>query len=165
MSRIDADCVEIPVTLSGSTCAIAESIVLLACARLYSNMSLTFVPVGSLQHGVVFILAKFRPRKSYRHGLTVRRRNRWSTTTVWSAKETQRLRYITLRATYPDLTESQRPLRIRHGKRYEVFVVHQKGAKSLDVLHSESMRMGTLDKVPWGELTKQMKPTRWPCEC
>jgi hypothetical protein len=72
-----------------------------------------------------------------------------STRTVWSAEGAQRLRYITYSATYPDLKESQRPLRLRRGKRYEVFVYTSTGAKSLDLFAFRVDENGNVRQVPW----------------
>ena len=61
----------------------------------------------------------------------------------------QRLRYITYGAKYPDLKESQRPLRLRRGKRYEVFVYTSTGAKSVDVFAFRVDENGNVRQVPW----------------
>jgi hypothetical protein len=68
---------------------------------------------------------------------------------MWSAEGTQRLRNIIYGAKYPDLKESQRPLRLRRGKRYEVFVYTSTGAKSLDVFAFRVDENGNVRQVPW----------------
>ena len=112
--------------LSASTCAIAASIVLLASCSVFQPV-IDVVPVGSLQHGVVFYLGDiFRQRQEFTVTAVAVREEQsdGSTRAVWSADGAQRLRYITYGATYPDLKESQRPLRLRRGKRYGGFRVH-----------------------------------------
>ena len=71
-----------------------------------------------------------------------------STRAIWILEGGQRLHYITYGAKYPDLKESQRPLRLRRGKRYEVFVYTSTALRVWMFLHFEWMRMGTLDKSP-----------------
>jgi hypothetical protein len=61
----------------------------------------------------------------------------------------QRLRYITYGAKYPDLKESQRPSRLRPGKRYEVFVYTSTGAKKVDVFAFRVDENGSVRQVPW----------------
>src|SRR6478672_5259977 len=125
--------------LWASTCAIAASVVLLASCSVIQPV-IDVVPVGSLQQGVVFYL-----------GDTLRQRQEFTVTAVTvveeqsdcSTRETwileggqeggQRLRYIIYGAKYSDLKESRRPLRLRRGKRYEVFVYTSTGAKGLDL--------------------------------
>ena len=137
--------------LSASTCAIAASIVLLASCSVFQPV-IDVVPVGSLQHGVVFYLGDiFRQRQEFTvTAVTVREeQSDGSTRAVWSAEGAQRLRYITYGATYPDLKESQRPLRLRHGKRYEVFVYTSTGAKPVDVFAFRVDENGNVRQVPW----------------
>jgi len=72
-----------------------------------------------------------------------------STRAIWILEGGQRLRYITYGAKYPDLKESQRPLRLRRGKRYEVFVYTSTGAKSVDVFAFRVDENGNVRQVPW----------------
>ena len=137
--------------LWASTCAIAASVVLLASCSVFQPV-IDVVPVGSLQQGVVFYLGDtLRQRQEFTvTAVTVREeQSDGSTRTVWSAEGAQRLRYITYGATYPDLKESQRPLRLRRGKRYEVFVYTSTGAKSLDVFAFRVDENGNVRQVPW----------------
>jgi len=137
--------------LSASTCAIAASIVLLASCSVF-QLVIDVVPVGNLQNGVVFYLGDiFRQHQAFTvTAVTVREeQSDGSTRTVWSAEGAQRLRYIIYGATYPDLRESQRPLRLRSGKRYEVFVYTSTGAKSLDVFAFRVDENGNVRQVPW----------------
>ena len=105
-----------------------------------------------LFHGVVFYLGDiFRQHQEFTvTAVTVREeQSDGSTRAVWSAEGAQRLRYIAYGATYPDLKESQRPLRLRSGKRYEVFVYTSTGAKSLDVFAFRVDENGNVRQVPW----------------
>jgi hypothetical protein len=137
--------------LWASTCAIAASIVLLASCSIFQPV-IDVVPVGSLQHRVVFYLGDtFRQRQEFTvTAVTVREeQSDGSTRAVWSAEGAQRLRYIIYGAKYPDLQESQRPLRLRRGKRYEVFVYTRTGAKSLDLFAFQVDENGNVRQVPW----------------
>jgi hypothetical protein len=59
------------------------------------------------------------------------------------------LRYITYGAKYPDLKEGKRPLRLRRGKRYEVFVYTSTGAKPVDVFAFRVDENGNVRQAPW----------------
>ena len=72
-----------------------------------------------------------------------------STRAMWILEGGQRLRYITYGAKYPDLKESRRPLSLRRGKRYEVFVYTSTGAKSVDVFAFRVDENGNVRQVPW----------------
>ena len=137
--------------LWASTCAIAASIALLASCSVFQPV-IDVVPVGSLQQGVVFYLGDtFRQRQEFTvTAVTVlEEQSDASTRAIWIAEGGQRLRYITYGAKYPDLKESQRPLRLRRGKRYEVFVYTSTGAKSLDVFAFRVDENGNVRQVPW----------------
>ena len=137
--------------LWASTCTIAASIVLLASCSVFQPV-IDVVPLGSLQQGVVFYLADtFRQRQEFTvTGVTVlEEQSDGSTRTIWIAEGGQRLHYITYGAKYPDLKESQRPLRLRRGKRYEVFVYTSTGAKSVDVFAFRVDENGNVRQVPW----------------
>jgi hypothetical protein len=137
--------------LSASTCAIAASIILLASCSVFQPV-IDVVPVGSLQQGVVFYLGDiFRQHQEFTvTAVTVREEQPdGSTRTVWSAEGAQRLRYITYGAKYPDLQESQRPLRLKRGKRYEVFVYTSTGGKGLDLFAFRVDENGNVRQVPW----------------
>ena len=134
-----------------STCAIAASVVLLASCSVFQPV-IDVVPVGSLQEGVVFYLGDIiRQHQEFTvTAVTVREeQSAGSTRVVWSAEGAQRLRYITYGAKYPDLQESQRPLRLKRGKRYEVFVYTNTGAKGLDVFAFRVDENGNVKQVPW----------------
>jgi hypothetical protein len=134
-----------------STCAIAASVVLLASCSVFQPV-IDVVPEGSLQQGVVFYLADtFRQRQEFTvTGVTVvEEQSDGSTRTIWIAEGGQRLRYITYGAKYPDLKESQRPLRLRRGKRYEVFVYTSTGAKRVDVFAFRVDENGNVRQIPW----------------
>jgi hypothetical protein len=138
-------------TLSASTFAIAASIVLLTSCSIFQPV-VDVVPVGSLQNGVVFYLGDtFRQHQEFIvTAVTVlKEQSNGSTRVMWSAEGTQRLRNIIYGAKYPDLKESQRPLRLRRGKRYEVFVYTSTGAKSLDVFAFRVDENGNVRQVPW----------------
>src|SRR5215469_2142759 len=114
--------------LSATTRTVAASIVLLAsCSGLQPGVLV--VPVGSLQHGVVFYLDDViigHPTEFTVTAVTVReKQSDGSTRDMWSAEGAQPLRYITYGAKYPGLEESQRPLRLKRGRRYEVFRIHK----------------------------------------
>ena len=142
-------------TLWASTWAIAASVVLLASCSVFEPV-IDVVPVGSLEQGVVFYL-----------GDTLRQRQEFTVTAVTVQEEQsdgsrraiwileggqeggQRLRYITYGAKYPYLKESKRPLRLRRGKRYEVFVYTRTGAKSVDTFAFRVDENGDVRQVPW----------------
>ena len=129
----------------------AASVVLFASCSVFQPV-IDVVPVGSLQDGVVFYLGDiFRKHQEFTVTAVAVREEQsdGSTRTVWSAEGAQRLRYITYGATYPDLKESQRPLRLRRGKRYEVFVYTSTGAKNLDVFAFRVDENGNLRQLPW----------------
>jgi hypothetical protein len=110
------------------------------------------VPVGCLQHGVVFYLGDtLRQRQEFTvTAVTVlEEQSDGSTRAIWILEGGQRLRYITYGAKYPDLKESQRPLRLRRGKRYEVFVYTSTGAMSVDVFAFRVDENGNVRQVPW----------------
>jgi hypothetical protein len=137
--------------LSASTCAIAASVILLASCSVFQPV-IDVVPVGSLQQGVVFYLGDiFRQHQEFTvTAVTVREeQSDGSTRTVWSAEGAQRLRYITYGAKYPDLQESQRPLHLKRGKRYEVFVYTSTGGKGLDLFAFRVDENGNVRQVPW----------------
>jgi len=137
--------------LWASTCAIASSIVLLASCSIFQPV-IDVVPVGSLQTGVVFYLGDtFRQHQEFTvTGVTVvEKQSDCSTRALWIAEGAQRLRYITYGAKYLDLKESQRPLRLRRGKRYEVSVYTSTGAKGLDVFAFRVDENGNVRQVPW----------------
>ena len=137
--------------LLAATCAIAASIVLLTSCSVFQPV-IDVVPVGSLQQGVVFYLGDiFRQHQEFAvTAVTVREElSDGSTRTIWSAEGAQRLRYITYGAKYPDLQESQRPLHLNRGKRYEVFVYTSTGAKGLDFFAFRVDENGNVRQVPW----------------
>jgi hypothetical protein len=130
----------------------AASIVLLAsCSGLQPGILV--LPVGSLQHGVVFYLDEVisgHPAEFTVTAVTVReKQSDGSTLDMWSAEGAQPLRYITYGAKYPGLKESQRPLRLKRGKRYEVFVYTRKGAKSFDLFAFRVDENGNVRQAPW----------------
>jgi hypothetical protein len=137
--------------LPASTCAIAASILLLVSCSVFQPV-IDVVPVGSLQQGVVFYLGDIiRPHQEFTvTAVTVQEeQSTGSTRVVWSAEGAQRLRYIIYGAKYPDLRESQRPLRLKRGKRYEVFVYTSTGAKGLDLFAFRVDENGNVRQVPW----------------
>src|SRR5262252_5277673 len=122
--------------LSATTRTVAASIVLLAsCSGLQAGVLV--VPIGSLQHRIVFYLDDVisgHPAEFTVTAVTVReKQSDGSTRDMWSAEGAQPLRYITYGAKYPGLEEYQRPLRLKRGVRYEVFVYTSTGGKSLDL--------------------------------
>ncbi len=130
----------------------AASIVLLAsCSGLQAGILV--VPVGSLQHGVVFYLDDVisgHPAEFTVTAVTVReKQSGGSTLDMWSAEGAQPLRYITYGAKYPGLKESQRPLRLKREKRYEIFVYTSKGAKSFDLFAFGVDENGNVRQAPW----------------
>ena len=141
-------------TLWASTCAIAASVVLLASCSAFQPV-IDVVPVGSLQQGVVFYLGDtFRQHQEFTiTGVTVvEEQSNCSTRAIWILEGGQeggeRLRYITYGAKYPDLKEGQRPLRLKRGKRYEVFVYTSTGAKRVDVFAFRVDENGNVRQVP-----------------
>ena len=142
-------------TLWASTCAIAASAVLLASCSIFQPV-IDVVPVGSLQQGVVFYLGDtLRQHQEFTvTAVTVQeKQSDGSTRAIWILERGQeggqRLRYITYGAKYPDLKESQRPSRLRRGKRYEVFVYTSTGAKKVDVFAFRVDENGNVKQVPW----------------
>src|SRR5215475_4954459 len=134
-----------------SSGAVLASIVLLASCSVFQPV-IDVVPVGSLEQGLVFYLGDiFRQHQEFTiTAVTVlEEQSDSSTRVVWSAEGAQRLRYIIYGATYPDLKESQRPLHLKRGKRYEVFVYTSTGAKSLDVFAFRIDEDGNVRQVPW----------------
>jgi hypothetical protein len=137
--------------LSVTTRAIAASIVLLASCSVFQPV-IDVVPVGSLQQGVVFYLGDmFRPHPEFTvTGVTVEEeQSDGSTRAVWIAKGAQPLRYITYGAKYPGLKEGRPPLRLKRGKRYEVFVYTSTGGKSVDLFAFRVDENGNVKQVPW----------------
>ena len=140
--------------LWASTRAIAASVVMLASCSVFQPV-IDVVPVGSLQQGVVFYLGDIlRQRQEFIvTGVTVvEEQSDCSTRAIWilegGQEGGQRLGYITYGAKYPDLRESQRPLRLRPGKRYEVFVYTSTGAKKVDVFAFRVDENGNVRQVP-----------------
>ena len=141
--------------LWASTSAIAASVVLRASCSVFQPV-IDVVPAGSLQKGIVFYLGDtFRQRQEFTvTAVTVlEQQSDGSTRAIWilegGQEGGQRLRYITYGAKYPDLKESQRPLRLRRGKRYEVFVYTSTGAKSVDLFAFRVDEDGNVRQVPW----------------
>jgi hypothetical protein len=133
-----------------STCAIAVSQLLASCAIFQPVIDA--VPVGSLEHGVVFYLGDmFRQHQQFVvTGVTVlEERTDGSKRMVWCVEGAEALRYITYGAEYANLKECRRPLRLKRGKRYEVFVYTSTGAKSLDVFAFRIDENGNAKQVPW----------------
>jgi hypothetical protein len=131
--------------------AIAASMVLLASCSVFQPV-IDVVPVGSLQHGVVFYLGDvFRSHPEFTvTGVTVLEdQSDGSRRAVWIVEGAQPLRYITYGAKYPGLKESQRPLRLKRGLRYEVFVYTSTGGKSLDLFAFRIDENGNVRKAPW----------------
>src|SRR5215471_13990241 len=90
--------------------AIAASMVLLASCSVFQPV-IDVVPVGSLQHGVVFYLGDiFRPHPEFTvTGLTaLEEQSDGSKRAVWITEGAQALRYITYGAKYPGLKEARR---------------------------------------------------------
>lgn len=141
--------------LWASICAIAASMVLLTSCSVFQPV-IDVVPVGSLQQGVVFYLGDtLRQRQEFTvTGVTVvEKQSDCSTRAIWILEGGQEggqpLRYITYGAKYPGLKEGQRPLRLRRGKRYEVFVYTSTGAKRLDVFAFRVDENGNVRQVPY----------------
>ena len=125
--------------------------VLLASCSVFEPV-IDVVPVGSLQQGVVFYLGDiFRPRPEFIvTGVTVvEDQLDGSRRAVWIVEGAEPLRYITYGAKYPGLKESQRPLRLKRGLRYEVFVYTSTGGKGLDLFAFRVDEDGNVRKVPW----------------
>lgn len=140
--------------LWASTCAIAASVVLLVSCSVFQPV-IDVVPVGSLQQGVVFYLGStFRQGQEFTvTAVTVlEEQSDGSTRATWILEGGQqggeRLRYITYGAKYPALKESRRPLRLRPGKRYEVFVYTSTGPKTVDVFAFRVDENGNVKQVP-----------------
>src|SRR6516165_11767524 len=134
--------------------AIAVSVVLLTSCSVFQPV-IDVVPVGSLQQGVVFYLGDtLRQRQEFTVTAVtvVEEQSNGSTRAIWilegGQEGGQRLRYITYGAKYPDLKESRRPLGLRRGKRYEVFVYTSTGAKSVDVFAFRVDENGNVRQVP-----------------
>jgi hypothetical protein len=141
--------------LWASTNAMAASVVLLGSCSVFQPV-IDVVPVGSLQEGVVFYLGDtFRQRQEFAvTGVTVlEEQSDDSTRSIWilekGQERGQRLHYITYGAKYLDLKESKGPLRLRRGKRYEVFVYTSTGAKSVDLFAFLIDDDGRVRQVPW----------------
>ena len=133
------------------TCAIAASVVLLASCAVFQPV-IDVVPVGSLQQGVVFYLGDtFRQHQEFTITAVtvVEEQSDCSTRATWILEGGQRLRYVTYGAKYPDLKEGQRPLRLKRGKRYEVFVYTSTGAKRVDTFAFRVDENGNVRQVPW----------------
>ena len=139
--------------LSITAPAIAASIVLLASCSVFQPV-IDVVPVGSLQHGVVFYLGDlFRPHPEFTvTGVTVEeKQSDGSRRAVWIAEGAQPLRYITYGTKYPGLKEGRPPLPLKRGKRYEVFVYTSTGDKGLDLFKFQVDENGSVRQVPdWG---------------
>jgi len=136
--------------LSVKTRAIVASVVLLASCSIFQPV-IDVVPVGSLQHGVVFYFGDiFRSRPEFTvTGVTVlEEQSDGSTRTVWIVEGAQPLRYITYGAKYPGLKEGRPPLSLKRGKRYEVFVYTSTGAKSVDLFAFRIDEDGNVRQVP-----------------
>jgi hypothetical protein len=132
-------------------CAIAASTVLLASCSVFEPV-IDVVPVGSLQQGVVFYLGDmFRSRPEFTvTGVTVlEEQSDGSKRAVWILEGAEPLRYLTYGAKYPGLKESKGPLRLKRGKRYEVFVYTRTGGKGLDLFAFRVDENGNVKKVPW----------------
>jgi len=141
--------------LWASTSAIAASVVLLASCSVFQPV-IDVVPAGSLQKGVVFYLGDtFRQRQEFTVTAVtvVEEQSDCSTRAIWILEGGQeggeRLRYITYGAKYPDLKEGQRPLRLKRGKKYEVFVYTSTGAKTVDVFAFRVDENGNVRQLPW----------------
>ena len=137
------------------TRAIAASVILLTSCSVFQPV-IDVVPVGSLQQGVVFYLGDtLRQRQEFTVTAVtvVEEQSDGSTRAIWilegGQEGGQRLRYITYGAKYPDLKESRRPSRLRHGKRYEVFVYTRTGAKRVDTFAFRVDENGNVRQVPW----------------
>jgi hypothetical protein len=137
--------------LWASTCVIGASVVLFASCSVFQPV-IDVVPVGSLQQGVVFYLGDaLRQRQEFTVTAVtvVEKQSDGSTRAIWILEGGQRLRYITYGAKYPDLKESQRPLHLRRGKRYEVFVYTRTGAKRVDTFAFQVDENGNVRQIPW----------------
>ena len=103
----------------------------------------------------MFYLADtFRQRQEFTvTGVTVlEEQSDGSTRAIWilegGQEGGQRLRYIPYGAKYPDLKESQRPLRLRRKRGTRCLCTPAQALREWMFLHFEWMRMGTLDKFP-----------------
>jgi hypothetical protein len=137
--------------LRASTYAIAASVVLLASCSVFQPV-IDIVPVGSLQQGVVFYLGDtLRQHQEFTVTAVtvVEKQSDGSTRAMWILEGGQPLGYITYGAKYPDLKESKRPLRLRRGRRYEVFVYTSTGAKKVDAFAFRVDEDGNVKQVPW----------------
>jgi len=102
---------------------------------------------------VFYLGDTFRQRQEFTvTGVTVVEESDCSTRAIWildgGQEGGERLRYITYGAKYPDLKEGQRPLRLKRGKRYEVFVYTSTGAKTVDVFAFRVDENGNVRQVP-----------------
>jgi hypothetical protein len=79
----------------------------------------------------------------------VEERSDGSRRAVWITEGAQPLRYITYGAKYPGLKEARRPLPLKLGKRYEVFVYTSTGGKSVDLFAFRVDENGNVKQVPW----------------
>jgi len=137
--------------LSVTMRAIAASVALLASCSVFQPV-IDVVPVGGLQQGVVFYLGDiFRPHREFTvTGLTVQEtQSDGSRRAVWIAEGAQPLQYITYGAKYRGLKEVRRPLPLKRGKRYEVFVYTSTGGKSVDLFAFRVDENGDVKQVPW----------------
>ena len=131
--------------------AIAASMVLLASCSVFQPV-IDVVPVGSLQHGVVFYLGDiFHPHPEFTvTGVTVEEeQSDGSRRAVWIAEGAEPLRYIIYGAKYPGLNDGRPPLPLKRGKRYEVFVYTSTGGKSVDTFAFRIDGDGNVRQVPW----------------
>jgi len=131
--------------------AVAASMVLLASCSVFQPV-IDIVPVGSLQNGVVFYLGDiFRSHPEFTvTGVTVQEeQSDGSKRAVWIAEGAQPLRYIIYGTKYPGLEEGLPPLRLKRGKRYEVFVYTSTGGKSVDTFAFRIDEDGNVRQVPW----------------
>lgn len=131
----------------------AASMLLVSCSIFQPVIDI--VPGGSLEEGVVFYLGDLlRKHQQFTiTGLTVLEElSNGSTRMIWCAEGAESLRYITYGAEYANLKECRRPLRLKRGKKYEVFVYTSTGAKRLDVFAFRIDEDGKARQVPWVRL-------------
>jgi len=136
--------------LRASICAVAVSNLLASCSIFEPVIDV--VPVGSLEHGVVFYLGDlFRQRQQFIvTGVTIlEEQSDGSTRMIWCAEGAEPLRYITYGAKYADLKECRRPRSLKRGKRYEAFVYTRTGAKRQDIFAFRIDENGNVRQVPW----------------
>jgi hypothetical protein len=138
--------------LPATTRTLVASIVLLAsCSGLHPG--LLVVPGGSLQNGVVFHLNDVitgHPSTFTVTAVAVRgKQSDDASVDMWSAEGAQPLSYIRYGASYQGLKESQRPLPLKRGQRYEVFVYTGKGARSFDLFAFRVDENGNIRQAPW----------------